>query len=113
MEAKARIEEDLMPQRNCDAKDEMNPRGRCAYSAHRLNPEVKTLRFEDRIWDKGRNRFIVRRLTITGSDVYVLPREKDDEVLLGLDSVDPCPRVCRSQSPVHTERVDSSSRLAQ
>lgn len=85
MEAKARIEEDLMPQRNCDAKDEMNLAEFPLCSlAHRLNPEVKTLRFEDRIWDKGRNQFIVRRLTITGSDVYGLPREKDDEVLLGL-----------------------------
>lgn len=85
MEAKVRIEDELMPQRNGEAKDEMNLAEfpLCAL-AHRLNPEVKTLRFEDRIWDKGRNQFIARKLTITGSDAYGLPTEKDDEVLLGL-----------------------------
>ncbi len=45
---------------------------------------MKTLRFEDRIWDKGRNDWITRQLTITGSDAHGLPTEKDDEVLLGL-----------------------------
>jgi hypothetical protein len=81
----ARIEDEVMPQRNCEAKDEMNLAEfpLCAL-AHRLKPEVKTLRFEDRTWDKGRNEFITRQLTITGSDAYGLPTEKDDEVLLGL-----------------------------
>jgi hypothetical protein len=81
----ARIEDDSMPQRNCEAKDEMNLAEfpLCAL-AHRLKPEVKTLRFEDRTWDKGRNKWITRQLTVTGSDAYGLPTEKDDEVLLGL-----------------------------
>lgn len=74
-----------MPQKNCEAKDEMNLAEfpLCAL-AHRLKPEVKTLRFEDRVWDKGRNDFITRQLTITGSDAYGLPTELDDEILLGL-----------------------------
>jgi hypothetical protein len=80
-----RIEDDSMPQTNCQARDEMNLAEfpLCALS-HRLKPEMKTLRFEDRKWDEGRNDYITRQLTITGSDAYGLPTEKDDEVLLGL-----------------------------
>ena len=85
MGTNARIEDEVMPQRNCDAKDEMNLAEfpLCAL-AHRLNPEVKTLRFEDQIVDKSTGKSITRQLTITGSDAYGLPTEKDDEVLLGL-----------------------------
>jgi len=85
LETEPRIEDDSMPLRNCEARDEMNLAEfpLCALS-HRLKPEVKTLRFEDRTWDKGRNDWITRQLTITGSDAHGLPTEKDDEVLLGL-----------------------------
>jgi hypothetical protein len=85
VEQKTCIEDESMPQKNCEARDEMNLAEfpLCAL-AHRLKPEIKTLRFEDRIWDKGRNQLITRQLTITGSDAYGLPTEKDDEVLLGL-----------------------------
>jgi hypothetical protein len=86
VEANARIEDQLMPQKNCEAKDEMNLAEfpLCAL-AHRLNPEIKTLTFEDQIRDKGRsNQLITRQLTITGSAAFGLPTEKDDEVLLGL-----------------------------
>lgn len=85
MKANTRIEDDAMPQKNGEAKDEMNLAEfpLCAL-AHRLNPEVKTLRFEDRIHDKSTGNTITRQLTITGSDAYGLPTEKDDEVLLGL-----------------------------
>ena len=85
MEQPQRIEEPLMVQRNGEAKDEMNLAEfpLCAL-AHRLKPEVKTLRFEDRVWDKSRGEWISRQLTITGSDAYGLPTELDDEVLLGL-----------------------------
>src|SRR4051812_40108575 len=74
-----------MPQKHSEARDEMNLAEfpLCTLS-HRLKPGVKTLRFEDRIWDKGSNEWITRRLIIAGSDVYGLPTEKDDEVLLGL-----------------------------
>ena len=85
MGTSARIEHEVMPHRNCEAKDEMNLAEfpLCAL-AHRLNPEVRTLRFEDRIVDKSTGKTITRQLTITGSDAYGLPTEKDDEVLLGL-----------------------------
>ena len=85
MKTEFHIEDNQMPQRITEGKDEMNLAEfpLCAL-AHRLSPEVKTLRFEDRMWDKGRNQFITRQLTVTGSDAYGLPTEKDDEVLLGL-----------------------------
>lgn len=93
MRTDARIEDEVMPPRSCEARDEMNLAEfpLCAL-AHRLQPEVKTLRFEDRIWDKGRKLFITRKLIITGSDAYGLPTEKDDEVLLGLIQLT---RACR------------------
>ena len=85
MKTEPRIEDNSMPQTNCEAKDEMNLAEfpLCALS-HRLKPEVKTLRYEDRKWDEGRNDWITRQLTVTGSDAHGLPTEKDDEVLLGL-----------------------------
>ena len=85
MEAKERIEEDSMPHKNSDGRDELNLAEfpLCAL-AHRLRPDQKTLRFEDRVWDGNRGETITRQLTITGSDAYGLPTALDDEVLLGL-----------------------------
>jgi hypothetical protein len=85
MEARKRIEEPLMLQPNPKGKDEMNLAEfpLCAL-AHRLPPEVKTLRFEDRKWDEGRDDYVTRQLTVTGSDAFGLPTALDDEVLLGL-----------------------------
>ncbi len=85
MKTEALIEDNQMPPKITEGKDEMNLAEfpLCALS-HRLKPEIKTLRFEDRMWDKGRNEYITRQLTVTGSDAYGLPTEKDDEVLLGL-----------------------------
>ena len=85
MEAQERIEEDSMPQKNGDGRDELNLAEfpLCAL-ARRLRPEQKTLRFEDRVWDECRGETITRQLTITGSDAYGLPTALDDEVLLGL-----------------------------
>lgn len=85
LKTEGRIEDNPMPQRITEGRDEMNLAEfpLCAL-AHRLKPEIKTLRFEDRMWDKGRNQFITRQLTVTGSDAYGLPTELDDEVLLGL-----------------------------
>ena len=45
---------------------------------------MKTLHFQDRLWDKKRGESITRNLTVTGSDAYGLPTALDDEVLLGL-----------------------------
>ncbi len=85
MGTNARIEEVSMPQQNCEARDEMNLAEfpLCAL-AHRLKPEVKTLRFKDQIPDKSTGNSITRQLTITGSDAFGLPTGNDDEVLLGL-----------------------------
>ena len=55
----------------------------CAIS-DRLQPDQKTMVFEDRIYDKNRGEMIIRQLTITGSDEHGLPTAHDDEVLLGL-----------------------------
>ena len=68
-----------------DGRDELNLAEfpLCAL-AHRLPAERKTLRFEDRIWDKGRADYVTRQLTVTGSDAFGLPTALDDEVLLGL-----------------------------
>jgi hypothetical protein len=80
-----RIEENLMPQKVSEGKDEMNLAEfpLCALS-RRPRPDQKTLRFEDRLFDKGKGEWITRQLTVTGSDAFGLPTALDDEVLLGL-----------------------------
>ncbi|MDX1929411.1 MAG: replication initiator protein A [Pirellulaceae bacterium] len=44
---------------------------------------LKTLHFEDEVWDRSLEQYVPRRLTITGSDLLGLPNSLDDEVLLG------------------------------
>ena len=85
METVERIEEEAMAKQGNEGKDEMNLAEfpLCAL-AHRLRPDQKTLRFEDRLWDERRRQTISRQLTITGSDAYGLPTALDDEVLLAL-----------------------------
>ncbi len=85
METVERIEEEAMAKTGNDGKDEMNLAEfpLCAL-AHRLRPDQKTLRFEDRLWDEQRKQTITRQLTITGSDAFGLPTALDDEVLLAL-----------------------------
>lgn len=80
-----RIELDSMPMRTNDGRDELNlvEFPLCAL-AHRLRPDLKTLHFEDQIWDERRGELVNRQLTVTGSDAYGLPTALDDEVLLGL-----------------------------
>ena len=59
MESTGRIEEDSMTSRNNDGRDELNLAEfpLCAL-AHRLRPDQKTLRFEDRLFDKQRREMI-------------------------------------------------------
>jgi hypothetical protein len=85
VETNERIEEKLMQQKTSDGRDELNLAEfpLCALS-RRLRSDQKTLRFEDRLWDKSRNEWITRQLTVTGSDAFGLPTALDDEVLLGL-----------------------------
>lgn len=55
-----------------------------ALLADRAPKGCKTLVFEDRIPDRRQGDYLVRRLTISGSDRYGLPTALDDEVILGL-----------------------------
>ena len=67
------------------SRDEMNwAEFPLAAVSDRVPRGVKTLTFEDRIKDRSKNRWITRRVTITGSDRYGLPTSVDDEVVLGL-----------------------------
>jgi hypothetical protein len=45
---------------------------------------VRTLEFQDQIFDTGKKRIVKRKLTIEGSETYGLPTAKDDEVILAL-----------------------------
>lgn len=44
---------------------------------------AKTIRFEDRTWDRSVGDYVTRRLTVTASDLLGLPTATDDEVLVG------------------------------
>ena len=43
---------------------------------------TKTVVLEDAVFDREQNKFLPRRLTLSGSDRYGLPTSKDDDVLL-------------------------------
>lgn len=81
----AQTEPDLLPSKVIDGKDELNlAEFPLSAIADRLNPDQKTLSFEDRIFDASRGEMVTRQLIITGSDQYGLPTALDDEVILGL-----------------------------
>lgn len=83
--AGARNEPDLQPSKIIQGKDELNlAEFPLSAIADRVEPDQKTLVFEDRIWDESRSANITRQLTITASDQYGLPTALDDEVILGL-----------------------------
>lgn len=50
----------------------------------RMDPNQKTMVFEDKIWDKNRREMVTRKLTIAASAEYGLPTALDDEIVLGL-----------------------------
>lgn len=52
--------------------------------ADRAPVGCKTLVFEDETWDKGRRKYVDRRLTISACSKFGLPTALDDEVILGL-----------------------------
>src|ERR1700677_4421373 len=80
-----RIEPELPAPKVIEGKDELNlAEFPLSAIADRLQPDQKTLVFEDRILDVGRGEMITRQLTITASDHYGLPTAADDEVILGL-----------------------------
>ncbi|MCC6127463.1 MAG: replication initiator protein A [Pirellulales bacterium] len=68
-----------------EGRDEMNlAEFPIAVLASRPDKNLKTIRFEDRTWDKSRDCWVPRQLTISASDRYGLPTALDDEVILGL-----------------------------
>jgi hypothetical protein len=48
----------------------------------RILDGTKTVVLEDTVYDRDQNRYLPRRLTISGSDRFGLPTSKDDDVLL-------------------------------
>lgn len=66
------------------SRDEMNlAEFPLAVLSTRVNPDIKTLEFQDTIYTKDRQP-ITRRWIITGADKFGLPTSSDDEVLIGL-----------------------------
>lgn len=55
-----------------------------ALLASRPRRDLKTVHFQDRVWDRSRGEWVTRRLVISASDQYGLPTALDDEVILGL-----------------------------
>lgn len=49
--------------------------------------DQKTMEVEHEVFDKARNREVARRLVITGSDAFGLPRPIDDQVLIGMKAL--------------------------
>lgn len=73
-----------LPRQN-DGKDELNlAEFPLSAIADRLDPDQKTMVFEDRVWDRNRGEMVTRQLLITAADEYGLPTARDDEVILGL-----------------------------
>jgi hypothetical protein len=66
-------------------RDEMNwaefPLGGLA---SRTPKGMKSLVFEDRVWDKRQKAWVNKKLTVAASTEYGLPTASDDEVILGL-----------------------------
>lgn len=48
---------------------------------------TKTLEIEHQAWDKSLQREVTRRMVITGSDAFGLPRPIDDQVLIGMKTL--------------------------
>ncbi|MCP5525103.1 MAG: replication initiator protein A [Verrucomicrobiales bacterium] len=85
MEQPDRIREQVMAGALTEAKDELNlAEFPLCVLGHRPRADQRTLRFQDRIWDRKVGEHVIRQLTVTGSDAYGLPTALDDEVLLGL-----------------------------
>lgn len=79
------LEPEFCPPKLSQGKDEMNlAEFPISAIAERVDPDQKTLFFEDRIWDDSRGEMITRKLTVTASNQYGLPTALDDEVILGL-----------------------------
>ena len=63
--------------------DELNPAEfPLAAISDRFLDGIKTVLLEDTVFDREQNKYLPRRLTLSGSDRYGLPTSKDDDVLL-------------------------------
>ena len=72
-----------IPEENPEGRDEMNlAEFPVALIGKRPPGDVKTLVFEDEVWDRALGEYVKRNLTVTGSDLLGLPTQFDDEVLL-------------------------------
>jgi hypothetical protein len=66
-------------------KDELNlAEFPIALLSEKIPEGMKTLEFNDQIYDTGKKKLLNRKLTIEGSETYGLPTSKDDEIILGL-----------------------------
>ncbi len=75
----------LVPTKITEGRDELNlAEWPLSALSDKSDPSVKTIYFEDKIFDRSRNEYIPRRVTITGSDAFGLPVPLDEEVLLAL-----------------------------
>ena len=107
------IETETMATKTTDGRDELNLAEfpLCALS-HRLRPEQKTFLFQDQIRDDFRGVMITRRLTITGSHAYGLPRALDEEGAAGLNPAFQAAGVRRPQGPFHALPANSAAGVA-
>ena len=75
----------LVPTKITEGRDDLNlAEWPLSSLSEKSDPSVKTIYFEDRIFDRSKNEYIPRRVTITGSDAYGLPTPLDEELLLAL-----------------------------
>ena len=75
----------LVPTKITEGRDELNfAEFPLSALSEKSDPSVKTIYFEDKIFDRSKNEYIPRRVTITGSDAFGLPTPLDEEVLLAL-----------------------------
>jgi len=66
-------------------KDELNfAEFPLALLSDTVDPSLKTITFTDSIFDQSTKQPVTRKLTISASDEYGLPRGLDEEILLGL-----------------------------
>lgn len=75
----------VIPSKITHGRDELNfAEFPLSALSEKSDPSIKTIYFEDTIFDRSKNQLIPRRVTITGSDAFGLPTPLDEDVLLAL-----------------------------
>jgi len=75
----------LVPSKITHGRDELNfAEFPLSALSEKSDPSIKTIFFEDKIFDRSKNQLIPRKVTITGSDAFGLPTPLDEEVLLAI-----------------------------